>query len=88
MAKARGYGESAAQKSLRPDCCAEELDARLLRRRAYGKTAAQKSASRKNEQWACLLPKNIPAKLSMNRLAQASFDRRFGMFCGNVIPEN
>jgi hypothetical protein len=61
MNRKRAFG-----KSLRRDCCAEELDARLLRRRAYGETAAQQSASRKNEQWACLLPKNISAKPSKN----------------------
>jgi hypothetical protein len=38
MNRKRAFGQS-----LRRDCCAEELDARLLRRRAYGETAAQKS---------------------------------------------
>jgi hypothetical protein len=65
----------------------KEPTARLLRRRACGKTAAQKSAARKKEQCTCYFPMGMPAKLSMNRLAQASFDKRFGLSFGKVISE-
>jgi hypothetical protein len=35
----------------------------------------------------CRFPMGVPAELSMNHLAQASFDRRCGMSFRNVISE-